>query len=331
MEEVAEALRQQADQGLQAVVARVVEIEGFSTRPGDDLVAVDEFGSMHGTLLAGLGDAGLKEAAASLLADCDKGTRTLTLDIGDKDAVSAGLACGGRAHLLLQSSSSIPGDLWRLLAARAPAALITRLGGEGSAVVDSRGGRWGAGVDREVLDEATVTLSAGRTDRRRVEHRGDEFLIEAWVPQPRVVIAGEGELVGAIRAQVALLGWDIRSSAAAGDELAALLDWAGGTGALVVLSHDPHVDTPALAEGLRRGVAYVGALGSRSTQARRTERLLASGVEQSELDRIHRPIGLDLGGRRAPEVALAIVAEILASHCGRDARPLALRSGPIHG
>jgi len=109
-----------------------------------------------------------------------------------------------------------------------------------------------------------------------------------------------------------------------------MLEWAGTTGAVVVLSHDPHVDTPALEEALRSGVSYVGALGSRSTQSKRTERLLASGVAQVDIDRIHRPVGLDLGGRRAPEVALAIAAEILATHHGRDARPLSTRSGPIH-
>ena len=97
-----------------------------------------------------------------------------------------------------------------------------------------------------------------------------------------------------------------------------------------MLSHDPHVDAPALATALAGHVSYVGAMGSRATQSRRAERLLASGVTQQEIDRIHRPIGLDLGGRSSPEVALAIVAEILACHTGRDARPLRDRGGPIH-
>jgi xanthine dehydrogenase accessory factor len=115
------------------------------------------------------------------------------------------------------------------------------------------------------------------------------------------------------------------------DDLDGLLAWAGATGALIVLSHDPHIDAPALSAGLARQIPYVGALGSRATQSRRVERLLAAGVTQEAIDRIHRPIGLDLGGRRSPEVALAIVAEILACHCGRDGRPLRDRTGPIHG
>jgi xanthine dehydrogenase accessory factor len=71
-------------------------------------------------------------------------------------------------------------------------------------------------------------------------------------------------------------------------------------------------------------------MGSRATQSRRLDRLTAAGVDPTLLDRIHRPIGLDLGGRRAPEVALSIAAEILAVHCGRDARPLRDATGPIN-
>jgi xanthine dehydrogenase accessory factor len=334
VEEVLEAFRRQEVQSRRTVVARVVDIEGFSTRPGDDLVAVDEDGAVHGSLLAGLGSDRLKQVADSM----NKGPvgnalslQSLTIDIHDKEATSAGLACGGRAHILLQSASTIPGELWRLLGSRAPAGLITRLVGyAGATVVDRAGTSWGEQPDQDLVDQAAGLLHAGRTDRRRVARPDGEYLLEAWVPEPRVVVVGGGELLEAIGEQASLLGWETRSCPVAGDELGGLLDWAGDTGALVVLSHDPHVDSPALAEGLRKGAGYVGALGSRATQARRSERLLAGGVDQAEIDRIHRPIGLDLGGRRAPEVALAIVAEILASHCGRDARPLSLRDGPIH-
>jgi hypothetical protein len=82
------------------------------------------------------------------------------------------------------------------------------------------------------------------------------------------------------------------------------LAWAGASAALVVLSHDPHVDVAAIAIALDRGVPYIGAMGSRRTQSRRMERLQALGRSETEIDRIHRPIGLDLGGRSAPEVAL---------------------------
>ena len=229
--------------------------------------------------------------------------------------------------MLLHPSQVIPAELWRLLAARAPAALLTRA--EGAVVVDRDGNAYGDAPQAWPVSEAIAVLEAGRTESRLVDSAEGEVLVESWVPDPRVVVVGSGELIPAIASQAALLGWETASTDAA-DELGGLLEWAGATGALVVLSHDPHLDTPALADGLASGIGYVGALGSRSTQSKRTERLLALGVAQSDIDRIHRPIGLDLGGRQAAEVALAIVAEILASHHRRDARPLSSRTGPIH-
>jgi xanthine dehydrogenase accessory factor len=135
-------------------------------------------------------------------------------------------------------------------------------------------------------------------------------------------------VVGALEVQAGLLGWE--TGPVDSGDLAESLAWAGGSAAVVVLSHDPHVDVPALQAALEAGAAYVGAMGSRRTQSRRLERLRAAGVADEVLDRIHRPVGLDLGGRSAPEVALSICAEILAVRHGRDGRSLRDRGGPIH-
>jgi xanthine dehydrogenase accessory factor len=77
-----------------------------------------------------------------------------------------------------------------------------------------------------------------------------------------------------------------------------------------ILSHDPKFDEPALEISLRSDAAYIGAIGSRKTQRVRRDRLLAAGFTESDLSRIHGPIGLDLGGRQPAEIALAILAEI---------------------
>lgn len=340
MQDVAAAVRTQVEEGRQAVLGRVVDIKGFSTLPGDGLVAIDDRGTQYGDILGRPGAERLQAAASALLAGGPPRLETVTVAIHGKEVEEIGLACGGQADVLLQPVASIPGQLWDLLAARAPAALLTRIEGPGAGpaalVVDRDGGAWGGLVgsderDERLVKEGVAALGAGRSSTRRFEDGAGVVLIEAWVPAPRLVIVGSGELVSALAAQGALLGWDYRSTEGAGGEsLDELFDWAGATAALIVLSHDPHVDTPALATGLARQVPYVGALGSRATQSRRLERLAAAGVEPASLDRIHRPIGLDLGGRKAPEVALAIAAEILACHCGRDARPLRDATGPIN-
>ncbi|MDP9482015.1 MAG: XdhC family protein, partial [Chloroflexota bacterium] len=96
----------------------------------------------------------------------------------------------------------------------------------------------------------------------------------------------------------------------------------GPADAVAVLSHDVKFDEPAIVEALRRGCRYVGAVGSRKTQADRRERLLAAGVTEDELARLHGPIGLDLGGRAPAETALAILAEIVADRHGGSGRSM---------
>lgn len=86
---------------------------------------------------------------------------------------------------------------------------------------------------------------------------------------------------------------------------------------LVVLSHDMKIDLPALEAGLRSSCRYLGALGSRKTHAKRVQALLETGFSEQEVHRIHSPIGFDLGGRRAEEIALAIMAEMVAAGYGR--------------
>lgn len=324
------------------VTARVVDIQGFSTWAGDELVVVDGGGVRHGRLLGSAGTAEVLAAAGPLLGSGAPELASAVVEVHGAAVAEAGLSCGGRAQLLLQPTTTIPPALWELLAGRRPAALLTRVDGEGRAaasqVVAPDGTVWGALAppSPEAVAEAGRLLETGHSATRRVEDAAGTVLVEAWVPAPRLVVVGSGELVDALRAQGRLLGWDLQAvedRPADGGEWTALHDafeWAGGSAALVVLSHDPHVDVPALAAGLDAGLPYLGAMGSRRTQSRRLERLVASGRRAEELDRIHRPVGLDLGGRSAPEVALAICAEVLAVHCGRDARPLREHTGPIN-
>jgi xanthine dehydrogenase accessory factor len=87
--------------------------------------------------------------------------------------------------------------------------------------------------------------------------------------------------------------------------------------AVAMLTHDPKLDDPALRAALPSPAFYVGALGSRTTQARRRQRLLEAGLTEAHLARLHGPIGLDLGARTPAEIALAIMAEIVAARNGK--------------
>ena len=96
----------------------------------------------------------------------------------------------------------------------------------------------------------------------------------------------------------------------------------GPNDAVAVLSHDVKFDEPAIVEALRRGCRYVGAVGSKKTQADRRARLLEAGVAEADLARLRGPVGLDLGGRAPAETALAILAEIVAERYGGSGVPM---------
>lgn len=100
--------------------------------------------------------------------------------------------------------------------------------------------------------------------------------------------------------------------------------------AVAALTHAPELDDPALALALRSPAFYVGAMGSRRTQATRRERLQAAGLTDAELARLRGPAGLDLGGASAGEAALAILAEAVAALHGRAGGPLTSSASAIH-
>ncbi|MGB5297009.1 MAG: XdhC family protein, partial [Thermoanaerobaculia bacterium] len=90
---------------------------------------------------------------------------------------------------------------------------------------------------------------------------------------------------------------------------------------VAVLSHDPKIDLPAIESALRSPARYIGVLGSKKSHKKRLSKLRDMGFSALDLERLHAPIGLDLGGRRAVEIALAIAAQMVAVHHGRTGDP----------
>jgi xanthine dehydrogenase accessory factor len=191
------------------------------------------------------------------------------------------------------------------------------------------------GVER---DEWTVTADL----------HGPEFA-EPESPAPKLIVFGAVPLAAALCTLAPALGWrvyvvDPRARFATADRFpgadGVLVAWpqeafaaAGGiesSTAVLLLTHDPVLDDPALEIALRSPCAFVGAMGSRRTQAARRERLLAAGLSDAEVSRLSGPIGLDTGARTAPDTALAILAEIVAVRHGRDGGRLTSSDRSIH-
>jgi xanthine dehydrogenase accessory factor len=179
-----------------------------------------------------------------------------------------------------------------------------------------------------------------------VELAGRSLFIEAFPVKPRLVVVGAVEVARVLVRMARELGFetividgraafatperfppDIVDQLLVGwpDEVADGIDLGPGD-AVAVLTHDVKFDEPAIVEALRRGCRYVGAVGSRKTQADRRQRLRDVGVSDAELERLRGPIGLDLGGRAPAETALAILAEVIATRYGGTGIPMRERA-----
>ncbi len=204
-----------------------------------------------------------------------------------------------------------------------------------------------ADLDAALVSAATEALRRGLS--RTVELAGRSLFIEVFPVRPRLVMVGGVEVARSLVRLARELGFetvvvDGRASFATPERFPdvdrLVVGWpdevAGEIGlgpndAVAVLSHDVKFDEPAIVEALRRGCRYVGAVGSRKTQADRRARLLAAGVSAADLARLRGPVGLDLGGRAPAETALAILAEIVAERYGGSGAPMRERAAAAMG
>ena len=211
-------------------------------------------------------------------------------------------------------------------------------------------------LDRVVTRDAIAELDAGRSATRHYGPHGEarqdevEVFIESFAPPPRMIIFGAVDFTAALTRVGKVLGYrvivcDARPVFATAqrfpmaDEV--VVDWPdryleasggdlGPRDAVCVLTHDHKFDVPAIVSSLKTRVGYLGAMGSRRTQAERVERLKAAGVDGEGLERLHAPIGLDIGARTPEETAVSICAEIIAARTGRRVPSLRETDGPIH-
>ncbi len=188
-----------------------------------------------------------------------------------------------------------------------------------------------AGLDSTRLAEIRGML--GRDDSGLLEQGDSRLFVTSHNPPPRLMIVGAVHIAQALAPMARLAGYgvtiiDPRSAFADPDRFPGLTlnsDWPDealaalgpdSRSAIVTLTHDPKLDDPALDAALNSPAFYIGALGSKKTQAARVERLRAAGFTDQAIARIHGPIGLRLGGRGAAEIAISILAQMTAVRFG---------------
>lgn len=211
-----------------------------------------------------------------------------------------------------------------LLAARRakqPVCLATPLGGGAARLI-------APGADDPLADEARAALTADKA--RLVDTADGAVFLNPFNPPLRLIVVGAVHIAEPLVPMAALAGYAVtvidprrafaRETRFAGAEL--IVDWPDeampalaldGRCAVVVLTHDPKIDDPALDATLASSAFYIGALGSGRTHAKRLDRLRSAGFDAAALERIRGPIGLAIGARTPAEIAIAILAQMTAA------------------
>lgn len=287
--------------GTHADVAWLVETEGIEVGDWSDAVVFTPGGGHTGALLGGAFDSKLAEQVGRW----SKG-RLMDLEISHVDALIAELPAGGKAKCLMVPADRLPTEVWQLAGERAPFCLVTELSDLEVVDVEAHTAETIAEAGSEVAE--AFKSGAGST------FLGDR-VVSVFVAVPQMVIVGSGPIVDAVVEQAGLLGWQTRvvtDLPTVGGHIAPL----SGIDKVLVAAHDLELAGSALSAALESDAGYIGSLGSRKMQEDRADWLAYRGVE--DIDRVHGPAGLDIGADRPAEIAVAIVAEAIASSAGRN-------------
>lgn len=346
-----------------AAMATVVRTWRSAPRPAGASMLVTDTGDAVGSVSGGCVEGALYDLGLDVLADGNH--RFETFGISDDEAFGVGLTCGGILEVFIER---VDGDTWPELpgivasvGAEEPVAVATIVSGPqhvGRHLVVRRDRTEGSlGTDRlndTVREDVIGLLESGTTGflsyGAEGERLGDglDVFVQSYAPQPRMFVFGAIDFSAALVRVGKLLGFrvtvvDARPVFATArrfpeaDEV--VVDWphrwlssqeVDSRTVIAVLTHDPKFDVPAIKQALLTNAGYIGAMGSRRTHEDRQVRLREAGVTESDIARVHSPIGLDIGARTPEETAISIAAEIIQQRWGGSGQQLASTKGPIH-
>jgi xanthine dehydrogenase accessory factor len=339
-------------EGKTVAVATIIKTWGSAPRTVGSKMAVCSDGAMAGSVSGGCVESAVVQEALGVL-KAGKPKR-LHYGVTDETAWEVGLACGGQIDLWVEPLATwqvrsadklSPFEvLVHAVRDQRPVvrAVVLRRGGlpgDESAVFPWRAepaGSMPAGLWEETQAEAQRLLGGGVPETRlhTVNNEEIEIFYDLVLPAPTLVIVGGAHIGIELALQAKLLGFRVvivdPRRAFGNPERFPMADsvlqaWPteafasidlNPSVAVVALSHDPKIDDPALIAALRSPAFYVGALGSAETNRQRAARLKDAGLTEKEITGLRAPIGLNLGGRAPAEIALAVMAEIIATRAG---------------
>src|SRR5882672_4894080 len=294
--------------GRRVALGTIVKTWGSAPRPVGAMVAIRDDGQVQGSVSGGCVEDDLIDKVKAKLAGW-KTPELFTYGVTNEEATRWGLPCGGTLQLVVEPLTEKSG-IQELLDKIGSQQLVKR---------------------RVEMDSGRSTLEPGRW--QDVLEFDGKVLSAVHGPRWRLVLIGAGQLTRYLAEMARMLDYhvvvvDPREEYAAGWDLAAVpLDRGmpddvvremnlDGHSALVALTHDPKLDDLALMEALKSGAFYVGAIGSKKNNDARRERLKEFDVSAGEIARLRGPVGLYIGSKTPPEIAVAILAEMTAVRHG---------------
>ncbi|MDA1090473.1 MAG: XdhC/CoxI family protein [Proteobacteria bacterium] len=316
------------ESGHKAALATVVSTWGSSPCPTGSHLGIREDGAISGSVSAGCVEGAVINEAMEIL----KGGAPEIFEYGvtDDRAWEVGLACGGKISVLVRGVDKELAGVYAEAKARTgkgiAVAVVTRIGDGATALV-------GEGQITGTLEVSAQFAELVAADIRAASSRllvaGEEtYFIEAKAPPKRLIIVGAVHIAQALAPMAMIAGFEVsvidpRGTFATAERFPGvdvITEWPqdalsefviNDQTAIVTLTHDPKFDDPVLQTALTSSAFYVGALGSRRTQAKRADRLMGLGLDQAALDRLHGPIGLNISAASPAEIAVSILAEII--------------------
>jgi xanthine dehydrogenase accessory factor len=354
MKEILVDLDRWQREGEEIALATLVCVRGSTPRPAGARLCLTRGGEMAGSVSGGCVENDVFERAMQVL-DLSE-PAVVNYGIADELGFQVGLSCGGSIDVLIEPF--VDCGAWRALRQALekgrPAALgiglsPASLRGRKLVVVEEEPAvsSIDAELDADVSAEARRMMASGEATRvLELPWRGEQasVYLESFAPPLQLYIVGATHTAVPLCAMAVELGFRVTVIDPRGpfatrerfpDADALLRAWPDevlaeaeldGRCYVVTLAHDPKFDLPALAHALRSRARYIGAMGSRATHEGRKARLREQGFREEELDRIRGPVGLDIGARSPEEIAVAILAEVVAVRHGREGG--ALRDRP---
>lgn len=299
--------------GKGAALATVVQTWGSAPRRVGSQLVIAGDGRIEGSVSGGCVEGAVIVEALEAIEEGE--ARLLEFGVSDEDAFAVGLACGGTIRVLVEPVGKV-----------LPEAMLAEL-------VAARAGREPIAYEVNVETGKRALRRNAHAERLRMDRSGFEEDGQTFVavhnPPLRLIVVGAVHIAQALVPMARIAGYDpvvvdpreafASNARFPGEKI--LTDWPDEAlarigldtrTAVVLLTHDPKLDDPALQAALQAGVFYIGALGSTRTHAKRVERMTEAGFTPDQIARIHGPVGLNIGAADPSEIAVAILAQMTA-------------------